>query len=674
MLLITSAVVSQNPTPFNKIKITGNTENNGATWILVQDAVSKEVHRIAKTSITDAFIPITGTDDPVTGPVVLNYGGAVLTLSNIGVASTLGSESGFTIDNGGFLMFNPSGTFSVSPTAMSFFTLGVTPLNSLQLNPYQIGFSEAGGANHISISTGNSMFDLSVPRSPELRMTREGANIHVTAENAFYTNVNPKFPALWTNEDSRTLTAAVKINGTRYYSDVWGEVDLGTISGGGGVSEVTGTDGVTVATGTTTPVIGLGNITPDSVTSDIIKNADNSFNADSAGNVAAKNISGSGIVSGASYSSDGSVSDAELKFINSVTSNVQNQIDLKANASALTNLVNKTVANTYTAGAKQTFAGNSTSAGVGFGGGLTANPSSLSTGDFWFRSDEGKFRYYDGSVARAFVTEALAQTLTNKTLVDPIVGTQAASDNSTKAASTAFVKTETDNLTHRFVVNDAHVVLPTWGTTTLNVVSGLGYTVAGSGALRNFADTNLFTRTQRTAWATTSTAGTTNSGRQITGYFTRNTEFEYITKFGSADNASTLGNRAYIGISKANETNAPEPSVMVNCVGMVMLASSTNWHIIHNDASGTATTIDLGSDYPANTVSTDMYQLKIKTVSTGIEVTVKRLGTAFTYTTTLTTDIPAASQVLATYIAVNNNTNAAVFAVDWAGHYIKMGI
>ena len=106
-----------------------------------------------------------------------------------------------------------------------------------------------------------------------------------------------------------------------------------------------------------------------------------------------------------------------------VSTATQSALNLKANTSALANLVDKTIANTYTAGAKQTFAGNTVNAGIGFGGGLTANPSSLVTGDFWFRLDEGKFRYYDGTVARAFVTEALVQTLTNKTLTSPVINT-----------------------------------------------------------------------------------------------------------------------------------------------------------------------------------------------------------------------------------------------------------
>lgn len=62
-------------------------------------------------------------------------------------------------------------------------------------------------------------------------------------------------------------------------------------------------------------------------------------------------------------------------------------------------------ANTYTAGMKQTFRGSTTSAGVSFGGSLTADPTTLAAGDLWYRSDAGKLRFFDGTTARYLATE-----------------------------------------------------------------------------------------------------------------------------------------------------------------------------------------------------------------------------------------------------------------------------
>jgi hypothetical protein len=78
-------------------------------------------------------------------------------------------------------------------------------------------------------------------------------------------------------------------------------------------------------------------------------------------------------------------------------------------------LVKTDQANSYTAGMKQTVTADATNSGLKFGG-VTANPSSLSAGDMWFRSDVGKLTYFDGGTAQSVVSENSVQTLVNKTI------------------------------------------------------------------------------------------------------------------------------------------------------------------------------------------------------------------------------------------------------------------
>ena len=66
-------------------------------------------------------------------------------------------------------------------------------------------------------------------------------------------------------------------------------------------------------------------------------------------------------------------------------------------------LVRNNQANTYTAGSKQTFASNATTAGAAFGGGITADPSSVTAGDFWYRTDLGTFGFRNASAVDALV-------------------------------------------------------------------------------------------------------------------------------------------------------------------------------------------------------------------------------------------------------------------------------
>ena len=84
----------------------------------------------------------------------------------------------------------------------------------------------------------------------------------------------------------------------------------------------------------------------------------------------------------------------------------------------LTNVMSLTTAQSVTAGVKKTFQANGTNAGIRLAG-VTSDPSALSAGDIWYRSDTEKLSYRGTSAARSLVSENLTQTLTNKTLTDP---------------------------------------------------------------------------------------------------------------------------------------------------------------------------------------------------------------------------------------------------------------
>src|SRR5574338_246180 len=80
------------------------------------------------------------------------------------------------------------------------------------------------------------------------------------------------------------------------------------------------------------------------------------------------------------------------------------------------NIIDKTVSNTYTGGAKQTFVNSVTSAGFSLT--ASADPSSPASGDLWnSTTTANSLKYRDAaSTTRTLVDLSLAQTLTNKTL------------------------------------------------------------------------------------------------------------------------------------------------------------------------------------------------------------------------------------------------------------------
>ncbi len=132
-------------------------------------------------------------------------------------------------------------------------------------------------------------------------------------------------------------------------------------------------------------------------------------------------------------------------------------------------------------------------------------------------------------------------------------------------------------------------------------------------------------------------------------------------------NSNVSGQRFFSGISKGNQFSAPtnvEPSTLTDIVGVCQLSSSANMHVVHNDASGTATTIDLGSSYPC-TDSQYNYFITIEQTTTTYIVTVERVtvstGASISTTNTLTTNIPVYNTGTIQLLTwISNNATAAI--------------
>jgi hypothetical protein len=166
-------------------------------------------------------------------------------------------------------------------------------------------------------------------------------------------------------------------------------------------------------------------------------------------------------------------------------------------------------------------------------------------------------------------------------------------------------------------------------------------------------------------FSTTAIAGTIASMRrndalQIQGYeckFTRKIQF----------NSNVSGQRFFCGISKGNQfaiaTNV-EPNTLTDIVGVCQLSTSTNMHIVYNDASGTATTSDLGSSYPCND-SQYNYYITIEQTTTSYIITVERVtvatGASISTSLTTSTNIPVYNTgVIQLFTFITNNATASI--------------
>mgnify|MGYP000662086028 CR=1 FL=1 len=221
------------------------------------------------------------------------------------------------------------------------------------------------------------------------------------------------------------------------------------------------------------------------------------------------------------------------------------------------------------------------------------------------------------------------------------------------------------------VIYQKHTNIPSFGSPGINNVEGVPIVSAGA-TLRSWADTNLVTRGQRVGMVVSTTGGLSQL-RQISNYMSINGGFDMITAFSMSENATDTAIRFFIGLTTNIIFTNVEPNTLLNIIGICRLSSSNNLHLINNDNTGTATTLDLGSNFPANTIDTDKYQLNIKTISGGIYLKLDRLGTSFYYETIITSDIPSNSTGLkfGAYI-VDTSGPSVNTGFDWYGSYVKV--
>jgi hypothetical protein len=149
-----------------------------------------------------------------------------------------------------------------------------------------------------------------------------------------------------------------------------------------------------------------------------------------------------------------------------------------------------------------------------------------------------------------------------------------------------------------------------------------------------------------------------NNGSGIGGFL-------FVGVFGISQ--SQPGMRCFFGLSSidANLSNA-NPTTYTNIIGVGFNPNDANFSLIHNDASGTATKVNLGANFPATTVNTDLYELRIycNIDSNGFFWKLTNLSTNIVTEGFVSTDIPAASTLLAWQLYLNNNAQAASVALD----------
>ncbi len=221
-------------------------------------------------------------------------------------------------------------------------------------------------------------------------------------------------------------------------------------------------------------------------------------------------------------------------------------------------------------------------------------------------------------------------------------------------------------------------------TTVPGVFGYTGLIAVGSLATRSIATTNVFTQMRRLGFVSSATAGSLASGRvafaQVAiGNGSGVGGFYKICRFGCSDASTVAGARQFVGLSAT--TTAPtnvEPSTLTNVIGVGHGASDTNL-LMYCGGSSAQTPVNLGANFPANTLSADPYELAIyspSSDSTHVYWEVTRISTGDVATGTFTgvsgTDIPSPTTLLTYQYAWRcNNTTAKAVGLDIMSDYIE---
>ena len=221
-------------------------------------------------------------------------------------------------------------------------------------------------------------------------------------------------------------------------------------------------------------------------------------------------------------------------------------------------------------------------------------------------------------------------------------------------------------------------------TTVPGVFGYTAPTTTGTATTRSVTTASMFTRARRLGYVSAATAGSlcyqyVNVAQVTVGDGSGNGGFQKISRFGISDTAAVSGARMFCGVSST--TTAPtnvEPSTLTNSIGIGHGASDTTMHIYYGGSSA-QTPIDLGSNFPSNTRSTDLYDLALyapTNTNNTVYYEVTRLNTGNVATGTLTgtagTVLPSSTTLLSYHrIWRTNNATALAVAFDVVSDYIE---
>jgi hypothetical protein len=223
-------------------------------------------------------------------------------------------------------------------------------------------------------------------------------------------------------------------------------------------------------------------------------------------------------------------------------------------------------------------------------------------------------------------------------------------------------------LQNHIFFNNVRLLKPASATTP--TLFGFPNTAVGTISHPALAATSLKTSTARLIVTSATTANSASNLRSAQNIVWRGNAaglggFLYVSRFGIG--STTANQQIFVGLHSATTaiSTTQVPTALVNILGICADSADTILRLCHNDGSGVATEIDLGSDFPHST-TTAFFELVLfcPPQCSSIGYRVKRLDAAGEVSGSLSTDIPAANQFLTRQEYMNNGGTAAAVILE----------
>lgn len=189
------------------------------------------------------------------------------------------------------------------------------------------------------------------------------------------------------------------------------------------------------------------------------------------------------------------------------------------------------------------------------------------------------------------------------------------------------------------------------------------------------ANTNILTSTYRTRINTSTATGVNASIRFTTAMVHRGSSaalggFKLVMRWGGA--TALAQQRAFFGLSATTSGLAnANPSTFTELIGVGYDSAETNYFLVHNDGSGTATRVDLGGNFPVNTSSLFELILTAEPGASTVNYTLTNVGTGDKVEGVASSDLPTNTTFLTPHMWQNNGSTAASSSLDIACLYLE---